>query len=53
VREPWDEIEALKPAYACRWKFVSGPADAWRYCAAIDPETLTIHPPELAMADPS
>ncbi len=51
VREPWDETEARKPYHACRWKLVSGPADAWRYCAAIDLETLAIHPPELAMGE--
>ena len=48
VREPWDEEEGLKPEHEIRWKLVSGPADAWRYCNAIDPETLEVHPPEYA-----
>lgn len=48
VLEPWDEIEALKPPHECRWKLVRGPADAWRYAVAVDPETLEVHPPEYA-----
>ncbi len=48
VREPWNEIEASKPDYACRWKLAHGPADVWRYASAIDMETNAIHPPEAA-----
>jgi len=48
VREPWDEEEAHKPYDEIRWKFTHGPADAWRWCHVVDPETNAIHPPELA-----
>lgn len=48
VLEPWDEVEAAKPDHEVRMKLVAGPADAWRYCHAVDPETLAILPPEAA-----
>lgn len=48
IRKPWDEDEARKPYHEIRWKFTRGPKDAWRWCHVVDPETGTIHPPELA-----
>ncbi|MCC5805799.1 MAG: TIR domain-containing protein [Opitutales bacterium] len=51
VAEPWDETEARKPAYDCRWKLVNGPAETWRYAVAVDRETAAILPPEAAYPD--